>query len=64
MYLIDVKVRKLSPRECARLQRFSKEFIINPSQTQAYKLFGNTISINVLKEISKEIIKDKLILIF
>lgn len=57
LYLIDGKVRKLSPRECARLQGFSEEFIINPSQTQAYKQFGNSVSINVLKEISKEIIK-------
>lgn len=57
LYLIDGKIRKLSPRECARLQGFPESFIINRSDTQAYKQFGNSVSINVLKEILKEISK-------
>lgn len=57
VYWVDGKVRKLSPRECARIQGFSDDFIINPSATQAYKQFGNSVSINVLKEIVKEIAK-------
>lgn len=57
LYLIDGKIRKLSPRECARLQGFPESFIINRSDTQAYKQFGNSVSINVLKEVLKEISK-------
>lgn len=57
LYLIDGKIRKLSPRECARLQGFPESFIINSSITQAYKQFGNSVSVNVLKEILKEISK-------
>lgn len=57
LYLVNGKVRKLSPRECARVQGFPDDFIINNSITQAYKQFGNSVSINVLKEITKEIME-------
>ncbi|MBS1571732.1 MAG: DNA cytosine methyltransferase [Bacteroidetes bacterium] len=56
MYLIDGKIRKLSPRECARIQGFPENFIIDDSITQAYKQFGNSVSINVLQYIIKEMI--------
>ena len=55
LYLIDGKVRKLSTRECARLQGFPENFEINPVQTQAYKQFGNSVSINVLQHILQQI---------
>lgn len=57
LYLIDGKIRKLTPRECARIQGFPEDFIINSSQAQAYKQFGNSVSVNVLKSIMEEIIK-------
>lgn len=55
LYLINGKIRKLSTRECARLQGFPEDFIINPIQTQAYKQFGNSVSINVIKHILHQI---------
>lgn len=55
LYLIDGKIRKLSPRECARVQGFPDSFIIHPTDTQAYKQFGNSVSINVLQSIIIEI---------
>lgn len=55
LYLIDGKIRKLTPRECARLQGFPDSFIINSSYSQAYKQFGNSVSINVLQHILIEI---------
>lgn len=55
LYLIDGKIRKLSPRECARVQGFPENFIIDNSITQAYKQFGNSVSVNVLQYIIKEI---------
>lgn len=57
LYLVDGQVRKLSVRECARLQGFPESFIINKNTNQAYKQFGNSVSINVLQYILLEIEK-------
>lgn len=48
--------RKLTPRECARLQGFPDDFEIPVSNAQAYKQFGNAICVSVVREIAKEII--------
>lgn len=50
-YLINGYVRKLSPRECARVQGFPEEFIISEKTNQAYKQFGNSVALPVLKYI-------------
>lgn len=55
LYLINGVVRKLSTRECARCQGFPDNFIINSNEQQAYKQFGNSVSINVLQHIIKRI---------
>lgn len=47
--------RKLTPRECARLQGFPDDFIITVSDAQAYKQFGNSVAVPVIREIAKEI---------
>ncbi|MDR3653230.1 MAG: DNA cytosine methyltransferase [Paludibacter sp.] len=57
LYYVDGKVRKLSPRECARVQGFPESFVINKSASQCYKQFGNSVSINVLQYITEEIFK-------
>lgn len=57
LYYIDGVIRKLSPRECARVQGFPDSFKIISSLTQSYKQFGNSVAVNVLKEIIKEIYK-------
>ena len=41
------RVRRLTPRECARLQGFRDDFVIPVSDTQAYKQFGNAVTVNV-----------------
>lgn len=41
--------RRITPRECARLQGFSDEFIIHPNDTYAYKQFGNSVSVPVIE---------------
>lgn len=53
LYLIDGKVRKLHPRECARVQGFPETFILPEKNTIAWKQFGNSVPVNVLKEIAK-----------
>jgi DNA (cytosine-5)-methyltransferase 1 len=55
LYLVNGKIRKLSPRECARVQGFPDNFILNSSDIQTYKQFGNSVSVNVLQHILKEI---------
>ncbi len=49
--------RKLTPREAARLQGFPDNFIIPVSDNQAYKQFGNSVSVPVIRAIATEIKK-------
>lgn len=49
--------RMLTPRECARLQGFPDEFIIPVSNSQAYKQFGNSVSIPVIEAVAEKIIE-------
>ncbi len=50
--------RKLTPRECARLQGFPEEFIITVSDTQAYKQFGNSVAVPVIRAVAKRITEE------
>lgn len=52
-YYINGKVRKLSPREAARLQGFPEKFKIIENDNQSLKQFGNSVPINLLKEVFK-----------
>lgn len=59
----DFKIRKLTPRECWRLQGFTDEDFekaqkVN-SNTQLYKQAGNSIVKNVLMEIFKQMIGEQ-----
>ena len=40
--------RYLTPRECARLQSFPKDFIIHQNDKIAYKQFGNSVNVDVV----------------
>lgn len=50
--------RKLTPREAARLQGFPDNFLINRSDVQAYKQFGNSVSVPVVRVIANLISKE------
>lgn len=50
-------LRRLIPRECARLQGLSDTYKIVVSDTQAYKLMGNAMSLNVIDAIARELKK-------
>ena len=54
--------RRLTPRECARLQGFPDDFTIVCSNTQAYKQFGNAVVVPLMKDVARLIIQklDKL----
>lgn len=47
--------RKLTPREAARLQGFPDSFKIPVSNNQAYRQFGNSVAVNVIEAIAKNI---------
>jgi DNA (cytosine-5)-methyltransferase 1 len=45
----------LTPREAARLQGFPDNYVIPVSDTQAYKQFGNSVAVPVIRAIAQEI---------
>lgn len=56
-----IKIRKLTPRECFRLQGFTDEQFdraaaVN-SETQLYKQAGNAVTVNVVEEIGRHIME-------
>lgn len=59
-----IRIRRLTPIECERLQSFPDNFTkyginknnkIEISDTQRYKMLGNSITVNVLREIYKKV---------
>lgn len=46
--------RRLTPRECARLMGFPDSFKIPVSDSQAYKQFGNSVVVPVIRSIAKD----------
>ena len=50
-------IRKLTPREWARLQGFPEDFVLPVADTHLYKQLGNTVSVNVIKAVAEEIKK-------
>jgi len=47
--------RKLTPKEAALLQGFPPKFKVNPSDVQAYKQFGNSVTVPVISALAEEI---------
>lgn len=54
MYYIDGGVRKLTPRECARMMGFPERFRLANTDAECYKQFGNSVVVNVIQEIIGE----------
>ena len=48
--------RRLTPRECARLQGFPDSFIIPVSDNQAYKQFGNSVVTPLIAAVGRNIV--------
>jgi DNA (cytosine-5)-methyltransferase 1 len=48
-------VRKMTPREWARLQGFPDTYILNQADVHLYKQFGNSVTVPVIEEIAKKI---------
>ncbi|MBX3069092.1 MAG: DNA (cytosine-5-)-methyltransferase [Thermomicrobiales bacterium] len=52
--------RRLTPRECARLMGFPKDFVIPVSDTQAYKQFGNSVVVPLMDEVARVMVSQML----
>ena len=50
-------IRKMTPREWARLQGFPDSFLIPVADAQAYKQFGNSVSVPAIEATVKRIVK-------
>jgi DNA (cytosine-5)-methyltransferase 1 len=50
-------IRKMTPREWARLQGFPDEFLIPVADTSAYKQFGNSVAVPAIQATAKKILK-------
>ena len=48
--------RRLTPRECARLQGFPDSFIIPVSDTQAYRQFGNSVVVPLIADVAQLVV--------
>ncbi len=51
------RIRRLAPRECLRLMGFTDDFKIAVSDTQMYRQAGNSVVVDVLMGLIKEIVK-------
>ena len=49
----QLRPRRLTPRECARLMGFPDTFRIPVSDTQAYRQFGNSVVMPVIREVAR-----------
>lgn len=61
LYLVNNKIRKLAPRECARLMGFPDNFQFAESSSQAYKQFGNSVVVDVVQHIIIKIIEGNIL---
>lgn len=57
--IVYSRLRRLTPREYARLQSFPDSFIIDPNDRNAYKQFGNSVNVEVVKLVAKYMFGDK-----
>jgi DNA (cytosine-5)-methyltransferase 1 len=53
----DSNPRRLTPRECARLQGFPDDFIFPVSDNQAYRQCGNSVVTPLIQAVAKELVK-------
>ena len=52
----DMRIRRLTPTECERLQGFPDGWTEGVSDTQRYKTLGNAVTVNVIRDIFEKIL--------
>ena len=56
-YLLVDGIRRLTSRECILLQGFPRKFKVVVSDAQIHKQAGNSVPVNMIREVAKEMIK-------
>ncbi len=56
--MYEDRMRHITPRECARLQGYPDEFICHPIDTHAYRQFGNSVSVPVIKAVISDLFEN------
>lgn len=56
LYALNGRLRRLTPLECFRLQGFPDEYVKPCTDTQLYKQAGNSITVNVMQAIIKNLL--------
>lgn len=54
------RVRRITPREAARLQGFPDNFSLHSNDDKAYHQMGNSVSVNVVTTVAEEVIQNVL----
>jgi DNA (cytosine-5)-methyltransferase 1 len=55
---VENGIRKLTPRECANLQGFPKDFVIptDMADVHLYHQFGNSVTVPLIRRIAKNLV--------
>ena len=53
--MVNTRIRRLTPVECARLQGFPDDWCSELSDTQQYKCYGNAVTTNVVRAIMERL---------
>lgn len=54
--IVGKRRRRITPREAARLQSFPETFILDSNEQKAYKQLGNSINVEVILHIAKQLL--------
>ena len=57
LYLVNGKVRRLAPRECARAMGLPDDFVLPDCDEQAWEQIGNSVTVPVVKMILEQVMK-------
>jgi DNA (cytosine-5)-methyltransferase 1 len=52
-------LRRITPREAARLQSFPETYILHPVDKYAYKQLGNSANVDVIIYLAEQLLKIK-----
>jgi DNA (cytosine-5)-methyltransferase 1 len=51
------RIRRITPRECARLQGYPDSYILHPLDTFAYKQLGNAVCVPVIRKLVSDVLE-------
>lgn len=57
------RMRHITPRECARLQGYPDEFKCHPIDAHAYRQFGNSVSVPVIKQVITDLFENNTVFV-